>query len=204
MYKVFVNEKVICFTKAVENFDAFENALILRFFHKELSEFLIDLLLNGKRIETIFIVVDKPDMAFEQFQLHFKMMDAAGGLVKNAEGAYLFIHRLFKWDLPKGKLEKGESPEEGAMREVEEECGVNGLSISKELTSTYHIYELKGEMVLKRTHWFEMETAFQGDLIPQVEEQITAVKWMTKSEIGQLVLTNTYASLLDIIRKVIS
>ena len=105
-----------------------------------------------------------------------------------------------KWDLPKAKLEKGEKIEEAAVREVEEECAVNGLQITKALNDTFHIYHIKENPILKQTYWFEMQTDFEGELIPQTEEGIEEVKWVGKKELESLVLKNTYASIADFLR----
>ena len=105
------------------------------------------------------------------------MIVAAGGLVKNKKGKVLFIFREGKWDLPKGKLDKGESMEDAAIREVEEETGVKGLKIVRYLQTTYHIFKRSGRYKLKKVIWFEMVTDFDGDLIPQHNEGITKVKW---------------------------
>jgi hypothetical protein len=85
-----------------------------------------------------------------------KIIKAAGGLVKNGKGEYLFIHRLGKWDLPKGKIEENEKMSEGAVREVEEECGIRVDYLGKKITTTYHTYYMGGKFVLKETEWYDM------------------------------------------------
>lgn len=116
---------------------------------------------------------------FEQFVL----VKAAGGLVKNEKGDFLFIFRRGKWDLPKGKLDEGETPETGALREVAEETGLQQLSISSPLAITYHTYLEAGTLILKETHWFEMLAPTEQILIPQQEEEITEVKWIPKTDV---------------------
>ncbi len=116
---------------------------------------------------------------WESYKKGKKWIDAAGGIVKNKSGELLLIFRLGFWDLPKGKLEKGENPEAGALREVEEECGIGELSIVKKLNQSYHTYELKGKQVIKRTFWFEMNYAGSSvKLTPQLEENITDAQWL--------------------------
>lgn len=108
---------------------------------------------------------------------------AAGGLVVNGQGKFLFIERLGFLDLPKGKLEKGESIDEAALREVEEECGITSLEIVKKLPTTYHTYFHKGRRVLKPSYWFLMRSSLEvQNLVPQTEEGITAVLWLSKEE----------------------
>ncbi len=111
---------------------------------------------------------------------------AGGGLVYNKKGEVLFIFRGGKWDLPKGGTEKGEGIEETAMREVEEETGVNKLLVTKKLQKTYHVFKRNGVYKLKITHWFEMKSDFEGVPHGQVEEGIEKVVWASPSEIPEL------------------
>jgi len=109
------------------------------------------------------------------------------------------IFRNGKWDLPKGKLEEGENIKECAIREVEEECGISGLSISRPLQDTYHVYELNAQKILKRTYWFEMKTDFKGNLTPQTEEGITKVCWVNKEDIAQK-LENSFGNIIELLK----
>ncbi|MCB9361031.1 MAG: NUDIX domain-containing protein [Flavobacteriales bacterium] len=149
------------------------------------------------KIEGIIVCVDDVEGAFNEFKASFKLIAAAGGVVKNNDNKTLFIYRLDKWDLPKGKVEKDEKIDEAAIREVEEECAVTRLEIIKPLKDTYHIYTMGEELVLKQTYWFEMKTEFDGKLIPQTEEGIEEVRWMSDEEVNTIVLANTYASISD-------
>ena len=115
-------------------------------------------------------------------------------MVYNQENKLLMIFRNGKWDLPKGKLEEGESIENCAIREVEEECGISNLQITEKLTDTYHIYKHKGKKILKRTFWFKMKSNFDGDLIPQTEEGIMKVVWVERHEIQEK-LKNSYGNI---------
>jgi ADP-ribose pyrophosphatase YjhB (NUDIX family) len=128
----------------------------------------------------------------------FKRIDAAGGVVKNEKGDLLFIFRLGKWDLPKGKLTKNETPEDGAKREVMEETGLKELELLKPLTTTYHIYERKGKRILKKTRWFEMSASGTQRLIPEAKENIEEVRWMAVDELAP-VYENTYALVKELL-----
>ena len=131
----------------------------------------------------------------------FKFMQAAGGLVEK-NGKYLFIKRNGLWDIPKGKLEKGESVEEGAIREIEEECGITSPVISHHLLDTWHTYEHKGKNVLKKTYWFYLKATDNGDvLVPQLDEGITDAGYFGLDELSGI-KENTYLSILDVIQKV--
>ncbi len=201
MYKVFIKDKVILFSKKHTNFDAqFKSVLKLTFFQQSSSMIYTQLLNNDKKLNAIIFELENPEEAFQQFSDEFTLIKAAGGVVKNKEDKLLVIYRLEKWDLPKGKLEKGEKIEEAAVREVEEECAVKGLQITKTLNDTFHIYHIKENPILKQTYWFEMQTDFDGELIPQTEEGIEQVKWVDKKELESLVLKNTYASIADFLR----
>jgi len=105
------------------------------------------------------------------------VVEAAGGLVYNNKREILFIYRNSKWDLPKGGIKKGESHEEAAIREVEEETGVENLEIRNFITQTYHVFRRNGKFKLKITYWYEMFTEFKGELVPQPEEGIKKAKW---------------------------
>ena len=133
----------------------------------------------------------------KQFFKHFEPIDAAGGLVRNEQDEILFIFRLGKWDLPKGKVEKGESIQAAAIREVTEETGVDHLKIERAFNPTYHTYEAFGKHFLKTTHWFEMSSHGKQKLIAQTEENITETGWYSKDLI-QDKLSNTYPSIKDV------
>ena len=132
------------------------------------------------------------------FFKNFTLIEAAGGIVQNNEKELLFIYRLNKWDLPKGKMEKGESPAECALREVEEETGVNNLTVKKKAGETYHTYDQFGKHFLKTTHWFYMTCSDVQKLIPQTEEDITEIKWVATKDIKNPI-ANTYPSIKDIL-----
>ena len=125
------------------------------------------------------------------------MIEAAGGLVFNAENKVLMIFRNRKWDLPKGKLEVGESIENCAIREVEEECGISSLEICNKLVETFHTYDLQGESILKKTYWYKMSYSFSGDLTPQIEEGITMVCWIEMDDVKEK-LNNSYSNIIDV------
>lgn len=136
------------------------------------------------------------------FYSAFKLIEAAGGIVKNKEGKYLFIYRNGFWDLPKGKIEKGEDIRACAIREVEEECDIHGLKIVNDLSPTYHMYELtKNKWALKISYWFEMYTEETKAPKPQIEEGITEAVWLHPSELDKI-KQNTYPSILQLMKEV--
>jgi 8-oxo-dGTP pyrophosphatase MutT (NUDIX family) len=132
------------------------------------------------------------------FWKKFSIVTAAGGWVQNEAGGVLFIFRRGKWDLPKGKLEKGESLEQCAVREVKEETGIKELKLGKFLLNTYHTYDENGKHYLKESSWFRMFAAQKQLLKPQQEEQITDLQWVNSQEILKIV-RDTYPSIRDIV-----
>jgi mutator protein MutT len=127
------------------------------------------------------------------------LIKAAGGLVENENGEVLFIFRRGKWDLPKGKLDKGETLEECAVREVKEETGISSLELVRFLLITEHEYEERGIPILKESHWWLMKTKGSQLLIPQREEGITEIKWIASADF-KIVSQNTYPLILDVLR----
>lgn len=186
MYKVFVNDLPIIFT---DNNKISTNLKVVNFETVKIKK-LVKGFFNGEVRGICLLCVDL-ERDFENFISKFKIQKAAGGKVENIYKDILFIYRFDKWDLPKGKLEKGESIEECAIREVEEECGISNLNIEKQLETTYHIFQRKNKTIFKITYWYLMNTTYSGDLIPQTEEGIEKVIFKNKREI-QEALTNTY------------
>lgn len=134
------------------------------------------------------------------FFKHFTPIEAAGGVVENDKKEILFIFRLGKWDLPKGKVEKGEDIADTAVREVEEETGVANLKLKKKVGETYHTYNAFGKHFIKTTHWYYITCPSGQNTKPQTEEDIAEVKWVKASNI-QKPLENTYPSIKDILEK---
>ena len=129
-----------------------------------------------------------------------RIVRAAGGLIQNERGEILFMYRRNKWDLPKGKIDGGESPEECALREVKEETGIGDADLKEFLLITHHMYEENGINILKETHWFRMFAAGDQELIPQLEEDITELRWVKESGFPEII-NNTYPNILDVLKE---
>ena len=152
--------------------------------------------------------------AFQEFVSLFKYIPAAGGLVKNEKGEFLFIHRLGFWDLPKGKIDKKDllhphstindqaSARTAAIREVKEETGLSTVIIAGNLPSTWHIYTAKEKRILKQTAWFEMAADSSQPLKPQTSEGIFLAKWTSPNAI-HCILSHTYSSIRELLLEVI-
>ncbi|MES2447263.1 MAG: NUDIX domain-containing protein [Bacteroidota bacterium] len=145
------------------------------------------------------LIDENPKALFKKIKKKLNIIKAAGGLVANANGDFLFIFRNKKWDLPKGKVEKGEKIKITAVREVEEECGVTIEKREDLLCKTYHVYELEGKVILKRTTWYKMKVKGSPKLIPQVEEGITTASWVAPLGI-KAKMKNTYPLILDVLK----
>ena len=198
MYKVFVNKTPIILTDNTDKYDR-EKWVVIPFLDGNQLNDLVHQLENGSyKKPTVIFHFDMDELWFA-FVNEFKYVQAAGGMVFNSEKEFLMIHRNGKWDLPKGHLKKGERPEFGGMREVEEECGIENLNIVEPLANTFHMYERKG-MVLKKTFWYLMTSAFNGELVPQEEEGIDQVVWKSKSDIKEL-MKKSYPIIGELLKK---
>lgn len=196
MYKVFVNEKKLLISKHSEELE--KNLEYESFTTLEIA---LDLLENTS-VKELNVFGENIDEIWAEFQKLFRIIEAAGGLVNNPEGKMLFIKRLGKWDLPKGKMEKGESREESAVREIEEETGLKDVELLEFINTTYHIYiKRNGEKILKCTHWFEINFNGEDTSKPQIEEGITEVAWKNTAQIEEEVFPSTFKNIELIVKE---
>ena len=200
MYKIFQEDRALIFPnieaeqlKFVPNDNKCES-----YDAQLLCDFLSEWLCDTEQTDTIIQDVAPEDVS-AALQQTFKMAPAAGGIVTN-DGRCLMIERKGIPDLPKGHIEAGESPETAAMREVEEETGLGGLEIVRELPSTWHVYLRNEVWELKQTYWYEMQSTSQESAKPQTEEGITAVKWIGKDDTSNF-LSQTFRSISEILGK---
>jgi 8-oxo-dGTP pyrophosphatase MutT (NUDIX family) len=189
MYTIFVGDKPIILTTKVEEETDFKSFLL-----KSVNIGKVIKTLNNTDLKAVHLVGKNSDKLLKHFLKLLPNVVAGGGKVSNAKNETLFIYRNDKWDLPKGKAEKNESIEETAVREVEEETGVEGLKITKPLPTTYHIFKRNGRHKIKVTYWYEMTTDFEGKLYPQENEGITKVEWLN-DKATQKALENSYANI---------
>jgi 8-oxo-dGTP pyrophosphatase MutT (NUDIX family) len=202
MYEVFFNDRKIVIAPPGEitiskSTQTIDNLATTKMVKRWFARFI------ESDIRETILLTPSPKLFFETvFQPAFYAVPAAGGVVVR-ENKILFIFRNNKWDLPKGKIDSGETPDEAAVREVAEECGITGHKITKQIPSTYHIYkspykESKGEWIFKETFWFEMKYLAAENGTPQTEENITEIRWFQPNELNT-VLENTYSNLKSII-----
>lgn len=150
-----------------------------------------------RKLDSITFTVKNLKETRSFIKQQFEVIEAAGGLVIK-DDKVLMIFRLGKWDLPKGKIEKNESPQTGALREVTEECSVEVRALG-EICRTWHTYNGNKKKILKRTYWYLMECLDDSAMKAQAEEGIKAVKWMTDAEAKQA-LYNSYFSIRYVFR----
>lgn len=136
---------------------------------------------------------------FKAFARHFKRVDAAGGLVTNDQQDILMIFRRGKWDLPKGKLDPGETIEACAVREVLEETGISQVTLDAPLLTTYHTYDEYGKHILKASHWYLMHAPLREDLVPQTSEDITHAEWVSP-ERARTLFSTAFPSVVDVLK----
>ncbi|WP_264563695.1 NUDIX hydrolase [Flavobacterium sp. N3904] len=189
MYKVFVNDKPLFLTNEISKETDFQLFLLDSI---DIEQVIVKMFQN--KIKKAYLYHPDESVIMKTLKAKIPVNKAGGGLVYNKKGEVLFIFRNGKWDLPKGGTEKGELIEDTAMREVEEETGVNGLTVVRKLQKTYHVFKRNGKYKLKITHWFEMNSDFEGIPIGQLEEGIEKVAWFKPNEIPEA-LTNSYENI---------
>lgn len=156
--------------------------------------------LDRTEAEAVVILTNKVEQYWNIFREQFAWIEAAGGLVENENGEWLFIFRRGNWDLPKGKLDDGETIDACAIREVEEETGLQRVTILKSLGKTWHAYHERGRFWLKETAWYKMKAAGVQHLVPQLEEDITSIKWLQPDHLAEVV-QNTYPSIKEVLSR---
>jgi 8-oxo-dGTP pyrophosphatase MutT (NUDIX family) len=197
-YKVFIGGSVLFIGNDAENQAVF-NTKLTDPKPAEWPSIISDL----ETSETAIYITGDTEQNWNNFKLNYKLLEAAGGLVRNQKGEWLFIHRNGMWDLPKGKLEKGETIEKCAVREAAEECGIAEPTIIKPLKPTYHTYTLKGQRILKPTYWYLMQSSDTSELIPQTEEGITEVTWVS-TERAKALAKSSFGSIKQVIAEGLS
>lgn len=163
--------------KVVEPFVHHDDAVFI----DELDSHTIKTMIHEMQLEKVHAgVFYHPDLEAlkKAFFKKFTLIQEAGGLVTNEKDEILLIHRRGKWDLPKGKLDKGEKLEDCAVREVEEETGLQKVKLTAPLMITYHTYHEGTRFILKESHWYTMSVSGRQVLVPQAEEDIHEIVWV--------------------------
>jgi 8-oxo-dGTP pyrophosphatase MutT (NUDIX family) len=196
-YRIYINEKVILLTETEPK---------LKDKYQKIDAQTLDLKIiytwiAAHKSDFFYVLCNNARTYLKNVIQNITLIEAAGGIVKNEAGEYLFIYRNDKWDLPKGKIEKGEKVKQAAIREVEEECGIVVGELGKKICKTYHCYISREEVVLKKTHWFKMKSRYQIKLKPQKEEGITDARWFKKKKLA-VIIENTFPSIMEVLTKI--
>ena len=198
MYKVFFKDRTVYFGDDFSKSFGRNSGLFYKYNNlQELTE-LIHVFNSLTRINKLFIFHNDILTLFDEFKACFNYIEAAGGVVFRPGGEFLVMKRDGLWDLPKGKLENGESSEVAALREVKEETGLKKLRIIKPILSTFHTYQVTKDMTLKKTKWYEMFYEGDADPVPEMAEGITEIQWV-KPGMTDFIRKNTYPSVLDVL-----
>lgn len=177
--------------------------IVYTFNPNKFLEFFEEIQKNEKP-KKVVLIVENFTFFSEYSNVFFKRIIAAGGIVRNEKNELLLMFRKQKWDLPKGKIEKGETIIEGAKREVEEETGIIVEEVyQKPFITTYHVYVENQKYILKENIWFLMRSHSKYVLMPQIEEEIEELKWIHPKDINNY-MKNSYPSIQKILNKYIT
>ena len=175
------------------------------------DQVLVETELTNENVEKMIAGIQQPhidggifehqstDELLQAFAQKMVLIQAGGGLVYTPQKTVLLIFRRGKWDLPKGKLDEEETLEACAVREVQEETGLQQIELQKPLTTTWHTYYQDGQLILKESHWYLMQTPSEQQLVPQLDEDIESCIWVPLGELEQY-KQNTHPSILDVLK----
>ncbi len=204
MYKIYINDTPLILTSSEDlaHLEYLPSESLVTPYSGKYQNLLnyVDLLEKTKRYRQVIIHSRNLDVLLEDFKKNFQVIEAAGGIVFNTQNQLLSIFRRGFWDLPKGKIEKGEQPSAAAIREVQEETGIGGLKIIGPPIMGYHTYRIEKRRIFKPTYWFVMNTSDTGALTPQIEEDIEQVIWRSLDDLKQEKLI--YQNLLEVLSRV--
>lgn len=197
MHKIYFDRRTIIICRPEEATLSDPNAVEFHFKQPSDISALVEMFELSSTLEKIYIPSAEPEDCYRKICGEFREVNAAGGLVENRRGDYLLIKRDGLWDLPKGHQEAGEDIKVTALREVQEETGVDDLSMGDLICVTDHCYKRNGIWHLKHTWWYRMYYLKPLDLTPQTEEDITKAAWVAKSSLPPF-LKNTYPSIKEV------
>lgn len=187
--KIYYNNRTIILWQKTEELEIKVDNLEIDepFLHKctDRMNNILNIFFKNENMQEISFEHYDLDKLFNDFKTYFKYIEAAGGLVRNKNNEFLVIQRLGKPDLPKGKIEKNETPKFAAIREVAEECGISNLQIVDEAKPSHHIYIQNNKKFLKKTFWFNMKYFGNEQLKPQTEENISSVEWCNPEKLKE-------------------
>ncbi len=200
MRKIYLEKRCIIICPPGDPALADPNAIRFSIGRPEDISGLIALFETSTSLQRIYIPSDDTEETYALVKGEFLEVNAGGGLVRNRRGDYLLISRNGLWDLPKGHQDPGEDIRTTALREVQEETGIDDLQLLDLICITDHCYKRNGIWHLKHTWWYDMLDDKPIDLVPQTEEDITKAAWVAKSSLPAF-LNNTYSSISEVFRE---
>jgi 8-oxo-dGTP pyrophosphatase MutT (NUDIX family) len=196
-YKIYFDDRVVILTSKINKSFEKNDGLFLKSNKKEEIFDILQAFENLKETKCLYIHGDSTGNLFNLVKSNYTIIEAAGGIVKRDDGKMLAIFRRGKWDLPKGKVEKGEFYKQTALREVSEECGLQQIEIVKKIAETYHTYIENDRKILKRTFWYDINLKGNETPTVQTSEDITDYMWYDFQNLKDI-MKNTFESLKDI------
>ena len=200
MHKIYFEKRCIIICDPSDQALADPNSIEFHSGNKLDLHTLVNMFKASESLSRIYIPSADTDGTYKSLCMEFREVNAAGGLVSNRRGDYLLISRGGLWDLPKGHQEAGEDISVTALREVQEETGVEALELRNLICITDHCYLRNGVWHLKHTWWYDMLYTDPVDLTPQREEDISKAAWVAKSSLPPY-LKNTYPSIIEVFRE---
>lgn len=199
--KIYFNEKPLFLTDTItpeiEPFVHHDDAVLIdEFSHGGINSMIHEM--RQEKVHAGIYLHNNVEELKKAFWKKFILVKAGGGLVINEANELLFIFRRGKWDLPKGKLDDGETMEECAVREVMEETGLQQVELKKHLVTTWHTYDESGHHILKETAWYLLSAPKKQALTPQTVEQITQIEWGSPDNMEKYV-SNTFPAITDVL-----
>ena len=203
--KIYINNKLLFLvseiTKEVDEYLHHEETVFIDEFNSHTIKAMIHEM-EAPQIRNGVFLHNDVDAVLNAFKKKLTLIMAAGSVVYTPAHEILLIFRHGKWDLPKGKLDPGESLETCALRETKEETGLIEISIEKPLYPTWHTYHQDGKHNIKETHWFLMKSEKQKTFTPQVAEGIEKCVWVAPDEMAGY-MENTYSIVAELIKNAI-
>ena len=200
MHKIYFEKRCIIICPPDEQTLSDPNAVLYNIGTNEDISTLVELFETSDTLARIYIPAENIEDTYRMICSEFVEVNAGGGLVSNRRGDFLLISRNGLWDLPKGHQDPGEDISVTALREVQEETGIDQLILRGLICVTDHCYRRDGKWHLKHTWWYDMLYTDPTDLTPQREEDITKAAWVARSSLPPYLL-NTYPSILEVFRE---
>ena len=200
MHKIYFEKRCIIICPSDQQAASDPNAILYNIGTTADIHTLVEMFETSDALAKVFIQTDDVEDMYRRICAEFVEVNAGGGLVSNRRGDFLLISRNGLWDLPKGHQDPGEDISVTALREVQEETGIDQIVLRELICITDHCYRRDGKWHLKHTWWYDMLYTDPNDLTPQTEEDISKAAWVAKSSLPPYLL-NTYPSIVEVFRE---